>query len=171
MCYFITIAVRQADAEAACGKVPRGFAMAPVANASVLSALPAGYETFLLVSGGCSCGLYQSEPTPPARPHNPEHLRRKYERKGWARARIERALGQSLAARSEPGGFLGFRDDVVEILQSISATTDRFALLVHWYDEGLEDERIVLGTPQRTTPDRLADVVPERDRLLWVGGE
>lgn len=171
MCYFITVGIPNTKSEAVRGEVPRGFGLEPVENKSVLAALPLGYQTFLLVSGGCSCNLYQRAATPALLSHNPDRLRRKYEKKGWSTAKIDRAIKQSLPAQAKPSDFIGFRSDVTDILRSVSRNAGDFAILIHWYNGNIDDELISMDTPQRINPNQLGDVVPEEDRLLWVAGE
>jgi hypothetical protein len=169
MCYFITIAVLEEDFEKARRVVPRGFEVLPVANLSANAGLPTGYSTFLLVSGGCSCGLYQSDVSPSLK-RNEVYLRQKFAKKGSSESKIDRAIEQSISNHAKSNDFLGFREDFVGILRNMALQTCRFAFLVHWYDGNVVDEKVHLEKPQTITVARLGAVVPEIDQWFWVDG-
>lgn len=166
MCHIITIAVRAEDFDAVRRCVVRGYYFAESANPGVLDALPPAYKTFLLISGGCSCGMYSADRLGNA--PDPERMWKKYSKRGWSYAKIERAVEQSLAARVQPHDFVGFRDDVVALLHEILEKVHRLAVLVHWYRGSVEEEAIEIVSSLEVESFELADVVPEESQLLWV---
>ena len=87
--------------------------------------------------GGCSCGLF---PTPAKADHD-EGERRRYEKKGWSAAKIERALQASRATRgreSESQNARRFREGIVALLQRTSSVR----LFVHMYSGAFDSEPV-----------------------------
>jgi hypothetical protein len=141
MCFFLTIGVPADNASRLEDAIPRGLAVHPVANPSILRMLPAGYRTFVLTSGSCSCDLYRA-PTPAigATEDHAAKLRRKYARRGWSEAKIQRALAQA-AVRPEPEEpFVGLRPDVRQLLARLVEEIGELALVNHWYNGDVETE-------------------------------
>jgi len=169
MCYFITVAVPMESIEAARREVPRGFHAGVGAmgdNASLTSTLPSGYGTFVLTSGGCSCGMYQRELPERIEP-SPDHLRGKFAKKGWSASKIERAVKQAALVRPRPVDFLGYRSDVIDIYVHIAAKVAKFAVLVHFVHKARE-RPIPLGQHLHTVASRLHEVIPNEDQWLWI---
>lgn len=170
MCHFITIGVRKRHFEAAQGLVPRGFQAFLATNPFVLRTLPADFKTFLLVSGGCSCGLYRRPGSTPARVPDTERLRKKYEKLGWSAGKIERAIEQAESSHVDPEHFCGYRADVCEVITEIVGIASSVAVLVHFYDGLVDNESIEFGEPQRIHIEQLREIEPEEDRWLWLRG-
>jgi len=143
MCFFITIAVPEQHAPRLAEAFGRGFQLHPTANATILRAFPAKFAARLLTSGGCSCDLY-SRPDQSVRAGNDDHLRRKYAKLGWSQSKIARAVAQSKAHKFSPVTFSGIRGDVIERLKSLGTTAGAVAVVAHWYDGEIEQERLSL---------------------------
>lgn len=162
MCFFLTIAVPAKQAEHIAETFGPDFQTFPSANAAVSEALPEGYVARVLTSGMCSCNLY-SRPGGAAAASPEDHIRRKYERRGWSESKIARALALAGAAKSKSHRrFAGVRADVVERLQRLCRSGGGVALLVHWYNGDVHTERF---SPSRPTSCR-CDELPARARDL-----
>jgi hypothetical protein len=168
MCYFLTIAVPAKHSDAARNMIPRGFDFIQTANSSIKSVLPSDYETFVLVSGGCSCGLF-GQVTVQEHQSNADRLRNKGAKKGWSSTKIDRAIEQTNSAHwRRPPVLVGFRDDVVDILAKIAGNVGSFAIMVHFYQGDIDNEQISIGSSQRTVATRLRSIAPDVDSLLLV---
>lgn len=171
MCFFITVAVPKAKADVLKEAVPRGMHIDPVENRSVSNALPSDYTTYLLCSGGCSCGLYQDEIV--IRSEQPDLAKRRiqYEKKGWSDAKIGRALEQSQSSQTPPyegEEFVGLREDVVGVLAQVAMKVSKLGVLVHWYDGSVESERIPIRQTQQTPIRQFNGHVVDQDCLIWI---
>ncbi len=148
MCYFITVGLPEDKAPILETHVPRGFHIAPVFNRSVLRQMGDGFSTYLLMSGGCSCGLFfepsgETEEDCQAREDSrQERLRHKYEKKGWTTAKIERALTQRPREQAIELP-VGLRGDVQRFLGELAMSVGQLAVVVHWYDDDLEEAKVV----------------------------
>jgi hypothetical protein len=161
MCFFLTIAVPEKQVQHIAGTFGPGFQTFPSANAAVSAALPEGYVARVLTSGMCSCDLY-SRPGGAAAASPEDHLRRKYEKRGWSEAKIVRALKQTEAQSKSHPRFAGVRADVVERLQRLCESGGGVALLVHWYNGDVDTERF---SPSHAASCR-CDELPARARAL-----
>jgi hypothetical protein len=126
---------------------PRSLHVEPCSNESVVQAFGAAAHPYWLTSGQCSCDLVPSPPSddaqPKAGPSLEVRLRRKYERRGWTKAKIDRAVADSLAASASPTLPPGFRQDVAEMLSGLAKRFGRVQVIVHWFDGPL-DVRLTL---------------------------
>jgi hypothetical protein len=144
MCFFLTIAVPEKHCDRIGEAFGRGFQTFPYVNPTVASELPEGYVARLVTSGMCSCDLYV-RPGGQVDADPADHLRRKYQKRGWSEVKISRAVKQAEAARSKlPRPTSGIRPDVVERLQVICQSAGRVALFVHWYNGGVDTEHVSL---------------------------
>jgi hypothetical protein len=118
----------------------------------------------------CSCGLYHRQTE---RGKNPsEYLRRKYKKKGWSNARIERAISQSTKHRRAHGriAFVGLHPDAAAIVADIAHQSGRVAVIAHFYNGDVEQEQINLGKPRSVTSSELlaGSFSFDEDELIWV---
>lgn len=142
MCYLIHLGVptRQADSVPP-GRVPR---IDPQRNASVSEAFGAGFAQFSVTDGGCSCSLY-SEPRDVG--DRTAEKRKKYERMGWSRAKIERALADSAGSGEQARGHGGLREDIALLVAGFAERYGEVRLLIHAYRGSFIEERVTtLGT-------------------------
>ncbi len=161
MCYFITVGVPESNSNALDKHVPRGMHIARVENPSLLSQMGDGFATYLLMSGGCSCDLFgESHHDPAERCEEQEHMaqerrRRKYEKRGWSKAKIERAIGQ---ARGDPEAepLVGLRRDVQRLLGEVAINAGEVAVVIHWYEQDVEESQFTCTQ---------GPVVPAQDAL------
>lgn len=148
MCFFLTIAVPavHGDRIREVFDFAHGFRTHNTTNPSITVHLPARFAARLLTTGMCSCDLYArpgaAEETDPT-----SHLRRRYEKRGWSEAKIQRAVEQSSASAANPKrnrARSGFRDDVIERLVALCHSAGSVAVVVHWYRGDVETERFAV---------------------------
>lgn len=171
MCYFVTIATA-APLERVRKHFPRGFRVLTYKNPG-LSAPFAGSPSFLAIVSDtdCSCALFCPSAEPErARASRIEKLCRKYERLGWSRAKIERALVSARAAAllGQGAGWTGFRPDLRGLLANLAKDLGEIAVLVHEYAGGLEDEAVPVKGRRRIRADEVATVEPAIDEWLTI---
>lgn len=172
MCYFITVALSENKAEFLEKHVPRGLHIRRIAHQSVLQHAPHGFCAYLLMSGGCSCALFNESPKESDGNRqvedrlDQERLRRKYQKRGWSTVKTNRALRQH-ATSSKASLVVGLRGDVQQFLGELAMNVEQLAVLVHWYDGDVQDARFsckegdvvspkdVLGEGLRVSPDEI----------------
>jgi hypothetical protein len=116
------------------------LAVDPSRNPSVGRLFPPTDVLLEITVGGCSCGLF---PTPAKADHG-EGERRRYEKKGWSAAKIERALQASRAARgrdTERQNARRFREGIVALLRRTSSVR----LFAHMYSGAFDSELVSSG--------------------------
>jgi hypothetical protein len=130
MCRLIMVGVGGAKSDATEPFRRRGLAAMPATN-STSSVLPAATALEIAV-GGCSCDLYTCDAS---QDHvDGEKERRRYERKGWSAAKIDRALDASRAAAERPTVRRGRAEAFVAALQQLVTERAQITLLVHDFD-------------------------------------
>jgi hypothetical protein len=141
VCYLIHIAVPASQAERV--ESPRVPRVESHHNPSVSAVLGSSLATFSVTDGGCACSLYSS-PDGGANDRDPaESKRRKYERLGWSKAKVARALRTAEEAHSQSRHHTGIRHDVAEIIASLVETTGEVRLFVHHYHGSFAEQRVV----------------------------
>ena len=144
MCFFIAIAVPHDAAERVRAEhTVRGMQIAPTANASARAAAGPGRVPLLVTTGGCSCDWYK-------RPAESESeaasklakAKARYERRGWSKAKIERALaGMTRSPRHD----FGLHPVVIELLQAVARECDSTAVWVHDFAGDVEAESYTIA--------------------------
>lgn len=132
-----------------------------------------GFDAYYVSAGMCSCGLFPAaaeDASDDAEQHL-ARLRKKYERKGWGLARIERALAAAgkVRERRRAGGRPG--DDVVTYLLALAEEHGEVRFLCHFHEGSFTGERFDVAGPVRLTAASLASGAAqlERDHLYVVG--
>lgn len=143
MCYFVTIGVPERHAGRIREAFSRGYQLDETKNASVLAAFPPHCAARLLTSGMCSCDLY-ARPRSPLSGDREQRLRRKYAKRGWSEAKIERAIAEAGVEEQVAMSFSGLAPAVVEGLQALCASAGKAAVVVHWYRGDTETARLSL---------------------------
>ena len=135
MCYFVTVAVQPNKESALAHLREAGLSLHPSGNRQLAAAFPAGHRLFEVTLGGCSCGLYAAAIGGPTE----EEVRTKYKKKGWSRARVERAIESKRRTGRMGDGTPLFK----AFMQAVSATVadaKRFFLFAHSYTAGTDAE-------------------------------
>lgn len=170
MCFFLTIAVPLQHTTRVREWMSPELKTHPTKNPSVMAALPPDYAAHLVTTGMCSCDLYACPESEKPKDRT-AHLRQKYERLGWSKAKISRAIKQveSDSARAKKP-LSGFRPDVVERAVAICRVTGNLAIVVHWYQGDVETESLRLRPVPKCNCDQLASRMQElrEDEVLIV---
>jgi hypothetical protein len=169
MCHLVTLGIDKSLGSAlpAFGTARESLAVDPSRNPSVGRLFPPGDLLLEITVGGCSCGLF---PTPAKADHD-EGERRRYEKKGWSAAKIERALQSSRAARGrdrESENARRFREGIVALLRRTSSVR----LFAHMYRGAFDSEAVSSLSSIRMTVDeyqRQHGALPE-DVLVEIAG-
>lgn len=169
MCYFLTVAVPIQYGDLIEGVFQSEFQTIIGTNPTVTDALPANYVTRVVTTGFCSCELY-SQPGRPRPEQLAEQLQRKYEKRGWSQAKIQRAVEQAVQSQARfPASAGGIREDVIERLQVLAESAGAVGVFAHWYGGNLESELLELkqfATCNLADLNRLAAQLPEDQLLL-----
>lgn len=148
MCYFITIAVREAVARGVTlAHSGEGMLIERTGNASALAAARSGRQPLLVTGGGCSCAWYR----PPASARATKdraRARAKYARLGWSRAKIDRALA-SMRRPSLPDD--GLHPVIVELVRAIALEHGEVGVWVHDFRGRAAAEEYAIVACERCT--------------------
>lgn len=139
MCHFLTIAVPGKKVPEVPSEFRRKIHFTEHTNRSVTEYIPVDWISFTATSGGCSCEFYRaSDNTPEDR----SKLEKKYRKKGWSDAKIQRALEshETPAARSS-----GLRDDVLDLVTDLVNAFGEIQLSLHWYSGDVGTENFSLN--------------------------
>lgn len=144
MCYFLTVAVPAQHAELIERTFQPGFQTLVTTNPQVATALPVHYAARVVTTGFCSCELF-SDPTRPRAEQLTEQLQRKFEKRGWGQAKIQRAIEQAKQSQARfPGNKGGIREDVIERLLVLVESAGAAGVFAHWYGGSLDSESMEL---------------------------
>ena len=150
MCFFITIAVPSNAVEGVrTERAVRGMHIAPTANASARAAAGPGRVPLLVTTGGCSCDWYKRPAESEAESEAHSKIlkaKARYERMGWSKAKIERALEGM--ARSPQHDF-GLHPVVIDLLQAVTQDCGSAAVWVHEFSGDVEVESYAIARHER----------------------
>ena len=148
MCFFIAIAVPSNAAERVRTEhAARGMHIAPTANASARAAAGPGRVPLLVTTGGCSCDWYKRPAESESEAESKiAKARARYERMGWSKAKIERALeGMSRPPRQD----FGLHPVVIDLLQAVTQDCGSAAVWVHEFSGDVEVESYAIARHER----------------------
>lgn len=161
MCYLVLVGVRDHRHSLLVSEMTsRGFVVDGTRNPTVLSVFPARDVVSAITYGMCSCDIYASR----RRAFDEQAARRKYEKKGWSAAKIERAI--SARRPRERERFAAFRTGFAELVRSAGSAR----ILAHCFSGLYDTEPVVLqGRETLRLEDYLANVGEfETDRIYDV---
>lgn len=155
MCFFITIAVPSNAVEPVRTEhAARGMHIAPTANASARAAAGPGRTPLLVTTGGCSCDWYKRPAESEAEADSKiAKARARYERMGWSKAKIERALE---AMSRPPRHDFGLHPVVIELLQAVARDCGSTSVWVHDFSGDVEVEPYSLVQRERWRQSEVA---------------
>ena len=133
MCYFVFVGVPSQSAITVEGLERTDLLLRPVSSPSVCTVFPKHHTVFEVTDGACSCRLYPTE----WEKHAEAMKRAKYERKGWSKRKIERALNdkrQHDLRKPNPGRSF------IRLLNELVVTTGEVSLFAHWFEGSIDDE-------------------------------
>ena len=148
MCFFIAIAVASDAADRVRTEhAARGMHIAPTANASARAAAGPGRVPLLVTTGGCSCDWYKRPAESESEAESKiAKAKARYERMGWSKAKIERALeGMSRPPRQD----FGLHPVVIDLLQAVTQDCGSAAIWVHEFSGDIEVEPYAIARHER----------------------
>jgi hypothetical protein len=134
MCHLLTIAVPCKTVPEVPSEFRRKIHFTEQTNRSVTKHAPIEWISFTATSGGCSCDFYRASDTTE---EDISKLEKKYRKKGWSDAKIQRALeSHGTPATRRPG----LRDDILDLVTDLVKAFGEIRLSLHWYsgDAGME---------------------------------
>jgi hypothetical protein len=99
-----------------------------------------------------------------------ERLTKKYEKKGWSDAKIQRALNDQKSKRFRSPGL---RSDVIDLVTELTQAFGEVRLSLHWYSGSIDTEKFVLNDAGRVTLENFRqDTTTLRDETtIAIKGE
>ena len=142
MCFFITIAVPDQFTDQVRDHLRSGYGVSKADNRSLSGYLPDDHSMFYVTSGMCSCDLFQ-EPVDIRKSIDKirsQYAKPKYRKRGWTKAKIERAVQDKIKTMKHgPGGLsLALRHKLSDIVR----LTNSLFIVVHWYSGAIDEESI-----------------------------
>jgi hypothetical protein len=173
MCYFITVGIAREKTGLLLDRRNRGIHIAPQSNAHIARRLPKEYATFVVTSDGCSCGLYDgdADTDEPGQGVSFDRLRKKYQRKGWSQAKIDRAISDAERCLRPDAVRAGLRPDIRNLLADIAEQCGELAIVIHFYHGHITTEKLTLAASVTISPSDLrAGTTPIlEDTIVWIG--
>jgi hypothetical protein len=173
MCHLVTIGVDKSYGSSLpeFGDVREGLTVAPSRNPSVARIFPPGDLRFEITAGGCSCGLFNISASAQELSDREDAERRRYQKKGWSAAKIERALQASRVAhdRDQRGdNARRFQEAILALLER----TRSVRIFAHMYSGLFDSEPVIAkGRTSITREDYQANrgALPE-DVVVEIAG-
>jgi len=171
MCYFITISIPKTGIKFAQEKIPREIHLSETSNPSLEGLLPKDYVNFLVITGGCSCDLFNEDDLEANKEDVIKKLTHKYKKKGWTENKIKKAVSQSIS-NSSTGGNSGLRDDLKFFLSDIALHLKEIRIIVHWYGGAVDQEKIKTKESPTISPYELRtqNIIKEIDTIYKIKG-
>ena len=171
MCDFITLTLPPRVPSDVAQRLPVGLYVEPCANPS-LARHVGERQTLLLTCGMCACGLFVEAGGGHASRARDEILaaRKKYSKRGWSAAKIERAITGLHTSLDRAPSFVGLRPDVRSLVADIADEVGEVGVLVHTYGGSVVDEVLSPTQGAVSTPEQLrtGSVEITRDVLAWI---
>ncbi len=169
MCHFVTAVLRSKASPAELDAIARkhGRKLEPLSNPSIQRQLQPDQQYFLTTVEHCDCGTAlgfdrRSENSAPNWANEEQRLLKK----GWSKAKIERALAQKRerAAVPKEGRADRLSAETASWLQLIaevlgSGKTSEFGLLLHYYRGRLDEDIQLQRTESVRAEDAAADLL------------
>jgi hypothetical protein len=173
MCHLVTIGIDKTLGSMLpeFGNAREGLAVTPSRNPTLAKIFPPTDLRLEITVGGCSCGLFTNRATDAEVIDREQAERRRYEKRGWSSAKIERAIQASRAAheRDQRGeNAHRFRDAIVALLER----TRSVRIFAHMYSGSFETESVLSKGRTGLTRDAYRanrGAIPE-DVLVEVAG-
>lgn len=169
MCYFVFIGFPSEHVPEITRRLSGvGLSTGVVSNPSVRGAFSAADAVLAITHQGCSCDLYGAQPTR----FDEASVRRSYERKGWSKAKIDRAVAGRRP--TERPIFGAFRRCIAELARDLGP----IRLLAHDFSGSVDSEPVAARGRERRTLEEFerdggsypADVVLELSATPPDGG-
>jgi hypothetical protein len=145
MCRIVTVGVTGGSGDPNTPFRAAGFTTRPATNPTS-AAMPAKSVRIDVTTGMCSCDFYSGDT--PYQAFDPEFARRRYDRKGWSKAKIARAI----EARHKPGTSASRAADLgtqfAAAIETLAKDGARISLLAHEFDGSFDEPFEIVGTTQ-----------------------
>lgn len=145
MCVVVTVGVAGFRGDATAPFRAAGFTTRPAINPTS-AAMPRDAVRIDVTAGGCSCFFYSGD-TPQKAEVDPDAERRKYARKGWSQAKIDRAIASRHASRPATPR-IDVHAHFAEAIESLARQGARITLLAHMFSAGFDEPFEIVGTTQ-----------------------
>jgi hypothetical protein len=167
MCYFITIGIHESKAAYLEEQARPNMSVWRCENSHIMAHLDADVRGYILTTGMCSCDLYRS----PAGDDTARGLHKKYEKKGWTEAKIQRAIADATMAGNPQ--VQGLRTDARELIARVADASKRVYVFVHMYtgNQMTEDIEVKEGPNVPSSDFRCGAYILQTDTLVKIEGQ
>jgi hypothetical protein len=141
MCVFIAVAVAGYRGDVTQPFRERGLKVETLTG-PFAAKLPAGTH-LSITDGHCACSVFPSRPEITA--VDPGEERRRYERKGWSKSKIDRAIEAKRAAHARPSRQPDLSKLFVAAIEHLTTLGARVTLLAHSFSGGFDEPFEVAG--------------------------
>lgn len=164
MCHLISIAVSRSTVDVTSHFRAHGLHAEESSNSSVRAALGT-LGVYDVTDQGCSCSLHAPDGGD-GNPTQHDTLRRRYAKRGWTTAKIERTVESASRARvdSQPSARTRF----IAALDALCASGATIRLLCHDYAGRFDEERFTIGPPLRVSVRALSQQAVAVDAVINV---
>jgi len=145
MCVIVTVGVAGFRGDATAPFRAAGFTTKPAINPTS-AAMPRDAVRIDVTAGGCSCDFYCGD-TPQKSAADPDAERRKYARKGWTQAKIDRAIEARRSARPATPRE-GLDDQFAAAIGALARQGARVTLLAHMFSRNFDEPFEITGTTE-----------------------
>jgi hypothetical protein len=163
MCWYLIVAIPRDEKDLSERILPGGLSLVDCANKCVRRTISDTFQCMFLVYGFCSCDLYQ-DTDEGMRPRRKARAR-KYRRKGWSEAKIERALQQAQDAYDEKP--VGLREDVIRYLDAMVNAGGVVGVLLHFFNGDVDKERFTIKDSIKLGLKKFSDM-GELPTDVWI---
>jgi hypothetical protein len=145
MCFLVTVGVAGFRGDITAPFRAAGFITNPAVNPTS-AAMPRNAVRIDVTVGWCSCDFYCGD-TPQKSDGDPDAVRRKYERKGWTQAKIDRAIASSRSARAATPRK-NLHEQFAAAIGTLAKQGARVTLLAHMFSGSFAEPFDITGTAE-----------------------
>jgi hypothetical protein len=170
MCYFITIGIPESKAGYLEEQARPDMAAWRCENRHIMAHFDADFHGYVLTTGMCSCDLYSSPLDDETLEDTVLRLHKKYKKKGWTETKIQRAIDDATAARSQ---IRGLRADTRDLIARVADASKRLYVFVHMYSGNQITEEVLVkdGPTVSSAEFRSGSYTLQEDMLVTVKGQ
>jgi hypothetical protein len=144
MCVIVTVGIAGFRGDATAPFRAAGFTTEPAANPTAC-AMPRDAVRINVTAGGCSCNFYCGD-TPEKT--DPDADRRRYARKGWSQAKIERAIEASRSAHRPKSARSDLPAQFAAAIETLAKQGARVTLLAYMFSGSFDEPFSIAGTTE-----------------------
>lgn len=143
MCVVITVGVAGFRGDHTAPFRAYGFTTKPASNPTT-AAMPRDAVCIDVTAAGCSCAFYGGD-TPEK--SDPDAVRRRYARKGWSKAKIDRAVASSRSTRPATPR-VDLHGQFCAAIETLAKQGARVTLLAHMFSGSFDEPFEIAGTTE-----------------------